>query len=219
MKNYITIIFFASCCVMVSLQGSDARGVFPVIDARGFEVLVPDVALPDTLRVKLLRGMLHAKLFSFAPYDGLLISQCNPYQSVSQSDPEFTVAIREVEKYIQYYAKPECQNIVLIQVCLEWLFDRVIDRGLNTDIVLPEILRVLQAVGTLVGYTESIRNLIAEEVADDSDDDSVQGVASQTSSDDSMVSTSDFNRYYMIQKEELIRALWRWAFQSKCTMQ
>jgi hypothetical protein len=204
---------------MVFLQGSDAGDR----DVRGFEVLVPDAVIPETLRVKLLKGMLHAKLFSFAPYDGLLISQRNPHKSVSQSDPEFTVAIWEVEKYIQYYAKPERQNIVLVQVCLEWLFDRVIDLELNTDIVLPKILRVLQEVGTLVGYTESIRNLIAEEVADDSDDDSVQGVASQTNSDDSMasasVSISDFDRYYMIQKEELIKALWHWAFQSKCTMQ
>jgi hypothetical protein len=88
---------------MVSLQGSDAGDR----DERGFEVLAADAVIPETLRVKLLAGMLQAKLYSFAPYDGSLISQRNPHKSVSQGDPEFIVAVWEAQKYIKYMVTPK----------------------------------------------------------------------------------------------------------------
>jgi hypothetical protein len=110
----------------------------------------------------------------------------------------------------------------VVSVCLEWLFDRIIDLELNTDIVLPEIVNVLNCVGKDIGYTESIRNLIEEEASESGGDDSVDGVVGDTSRDESMVSTdsgSVFDEYYAEQKKAFITALWEWALRKSCIMQ
>jgi hypothetical protein len=154
------------------------------------------------LRVAVLELLLDAKRSSFAPYDNRL---------VTPHEPCFIAAIKEVEKIITMYMRRRDPAVVL--VCVEWLFGRILDPLSDTEYVVPESIALLNQLGTQIGYSERIRDLLAEDCEEDSVDDSL---CSGSTHNESMESNHSqeldfFDTYYTEQRALLRAALWEWA--------